>query len=76
MVLFGLYCCFLDDWDFPLMFLSLTVCDSSGIVLAKSRTGKEVTEIRNQISCYSVFTDTVKLLKRQANTFFFLALVP
>lgn len=55
LVLFGLYCCFLDDWDFPLMFLSLTVCDSSsGIVLANSRTGREVPEIRNQISCYTV----------------------
>jgi len=54
MMLFGLCYCFLDDWDFPLMFLSLTVCDSSGIVLAKLRTGREVPELRNQNSCYMV----------------------
>lgn len=36
---------------FPLMFLSLAVCDSSGIVLAKPRTGREVPELRSQNSC-------------------------
>lgn len=41
-------------WDFPLVFLSLTVRDGSGIVLGKSRTGREVPELRNQDSFYTV----------------------
>lgn len=79
MVLFGLYYCFLDDWDFPPDVPQLDCVWQFRHCLGKIENWQRSAWAKeSELMLHGVFTDTTLLncSERQDNTFFFLALLP